>query len=1019
MHKFPFLVTLLAFCGTARSADFAPSLEWVKTAGGSGLSTATAAAADASGNLYIAGNTSSVDFPAVSAAQPNPGGSPLVRINPGTRAAQKLYPQGLSVIGSIAADPQNSNTLYATSANTLWRSPDAGSTWTLLYSFASSIRVVSAAVDPSNSNILYAGTDNQGVFKSIDGGLTWTAINSGIPSDSNGDTDVYRIWIEPQQPRVILAASTSGIVRSADGGATWTVVLTTDVINNTLAFDPLNPGTVYVSEPTGPIVKSTDGGLTFTALPSLPGGGPATALIVDPLHAGVLYASLPSSIFQSLDGGVTWTAKAAGYAFLLAADPNHPVLYADILNVGIVKSTDGFNSVSPVGPPNASLMQMLVAGENLLLVAAPSDDVFVLKLDPNGNIVYSTYFGGSGNDMTGALAVGADGSVYVAGVTESPDFPVTGGACESSAPSPFTTSTFILKLNPDGSVGWATYFADFRTQIHAIALDSAGNPYLSGLSAGGLPTTPGAYQTQFQQSEACTGFIGCIPGPTSAFVTKFNALGTGLIYSTYVSADRNKNVVQDGTALAVDASGDVFFGGQSTVIKLNSTGSELLASAGQRGTSISALALDANSNVYTTGIATYSYNGGTPSFDFPSTPMAFQPLPQPAIPNLPGESPAGGGSDAFVVKWDSNLSQILAATLLGGEQADAGESIAIDGSGDVIVSGVTDSKAFPTQAPSQTSFSDHSGFVAGLDSSLSHLLFSTYLGDTRAFDAHVAVFDGQGNILIAGSTLNAGGLFIGGDPGQSYNIGDLVVANKITLPEAPAVRLDSVQNFASRIAAPIAPGETIVAMGSGFGPDAQIYLDGVALTSVSAGANSIVAVMPDDAKISGAFAARVSSGGNMSNPVLVPAAPASPGIYSLDGSGFGQGYILNSDGSMNSPSNPAAPGSAITIFATGAGQYSLSGPYSVTAQTPAVFVDGFYANGIASVIGPVAGLPGNVYQIGVYVPDPAKLVDQNPNLANFQFPPQLGVKLVMSTVNPYNPDNSEEISQPGLVLNVK
>ncbi|HEV2446009.1 MAG TPA: hypothetical protein VGS58_08810, partial [Candidatus Sulfopaludibacter sp.] len=366
-----------------------------------------------------------------------------------------------------------------------------------------------------------------------------------------------------------------------------------------------------------------------------------------------------------------------------------------------------------------------------------------------------------------------------------------------------------------------------------------------------------------------------------------------------------------------------------------------------------------------------------------------------------------------------NLSQILAATLLGGEQVDAGESIAFDASGGVIVSGVTDSKAFPTHAPSQTSFSDHSGFVAGLDASLSHLLFSTYLGDTRAFDAHAAVFDGQGNILIAGSTLNAGGLFIGGDPGQSYNIGDLVVANKIALPRAPDARLDSVRNFASRLAAPIAPGEAIVALGAGFGADAQIFVDGVALPTVSAGANSVAAVLPDDAKTSGAFALQVGTGGTRSNVVLVPAAPASPGIYSVDGSGFGPGYILNSDGVMNSAANPAAPGSAITIFATGAGQYSLSGPYAVTAQTPSVFVDGFYANGIASVIGPVAGLPGNVYQIGVYVPDPASLVDRNRNLANFRFPPQVSVKLVLSAVNPYNPDNSEEISQPGLVLNVK
>jgi uncharacterized protein (TIGR03437 family) len=153
--------------------------------------------------------------------------------------------------------------------------------------------------------------------------------------------------------------------------------------------------------------------------------------------------------------------------------------------------------------------------------------------------------------------------------------------------------------------------------------------------------------------------------------------------------------------------------------------------------------------------------------------------------------------------------------------------------------------------------------------------------------------------------------------------------------------------------------------------------------------------------------------------VLVPAAPASPGLYSVDGSGFNQGYILNSDGTMNSPSNPAAPGSAITILATGFGPYTLTGGYAVLAQPPAVFIDEFYANGIIATLGPVAGLPGNVYQISVTVPDPAKLAAQNPNLLNFKMPPQVSVVLVLGAVNPLNPANSVQISQPGLALSVK
>jgi len=106
-------------------------------------------------------------------------------------------------------------------------------------------------------------------------------------------------------------------------------------------------------------------------------------------------------------------------------------------------------------------------------------------------------------------------------------------------------------------------------------------------------------------------------------------------------------------------------------------------------------------------------------------------------------------------------------------------------------------------------------------------------------------------------------------------------------------------------------------------------------------------------------------------------------------------------------------------FTTGVGTLTLDGPFAVTALAPAVFIDGFYANGIAAIIGPVAGLPGVVYQLSVFVPDPAKLANQNPNLVDFKMPPQVGVRLVMGPVTPGNPDNSAMVSQPGIVLNVK
>ncbi|MEP6537269.1 MAG: SBBP repeat-containing protein [Bryobacteraceae bacterium] len=1010
MQKLLIVVLGLAISWTAGAADFAPALQWVKTAGGSGNTAVAAAMADARGNLYIAGSTTSLDFPTTSGTQATPGGSMLVRIDIATGSAARLLPANLPAINSLAAAPAAPATLYAAAGSQVWKSNDAGSTWAMVFQFPPGASVFGLAVDPTNSNTVYAGTSTLGIHKSTDGGLTWTAINNGIPLLRDATIDVRGIWIAPAGPRVLFGSSALGLVRSADDGNTWTMVAGGNSFS-VVAFDLASPGTLYFVDG-NTISKSADSGLTFLRTSSLPNQAALLAFVLDPHQSGVLYAGTSAGIYQSSDGGGTWSLKLAGVTTVLAADPNSPALYGNLSGYGIVKSTDGFATTSAVGPNEPSVVQLIAAGPKLFEISAPSTDAFVMKLDNNGNIVYSTYFGGSGSDAAVALAVGTDGSLYVTGTTNSADLPVSAGAYLFQLPSTKALSSFVLKLKPDGSRDWATYFTDGG--VAAITVDSAGNPFVSGASGGGLPTTAGAYQTDFQQSVTSNGFFGVI-GPLSAFVTKFNSKGTGLIYSTYVSTDNQKNVVAGAPALAVDAAGNAFIGtannpgivpssGTSpSVVELNPTGTALLASAVQAGLgNVAALALDANSNVYVAGSTTSS------AVKFPATSGAFQPAPL-----------SGGGADAFVAKWDSSLTHLLAATLLGGELPDTATSVAVDTTGTVIVGGYTDSKNFPTHAPFQTSFSPRSGFVAAFDSNLSNLLFSTYLGDARPFAAHGAVPDGNGNILLAGSTLSPGGTFIGGDNGASFSVGNLLIANKIALTPAPVLRLDTVQNYASHIAGPLAPGEPILALGAGFGNGAQIIVDGVPLATVSASATKIVAVLPDTAGPSGDHTLQVSSNGTLSNLVFAPAAAAAPGIYSVDGSGAGQGYILNSDGTLNSPSNPAAPGSAVTIFVAGAGQFVISNGYAVTALTPAVFIDGFYSNGIAATAGPVNGLPGNVYQLSVFVPDLATLVNNNPDLKNFKFPPQSSVQILMGPPNALNFSNSQMVSQNGLFINIK
>jgi hypothetical protein len=211
-----------------------------------------------------------------------------------------------------------------------------------------------------------------------------------------------------------------------------------------------------------------------------------------------------------------------------------------------------------------------------------------------------------------------------------------------------------------------------------------------------------------------------------------------------------------------------------------------------------------------------------------------------------------------------------------------------------------------------------------------------------------AVPDGQGNILLAGSTLEGvPGNYSIEDPGFPNTVPNTVIANKISLVQPPLVRLDSATDLASQLAAPIAPGEVIALNGSGFGNESQISLNGAGLPTVSLSPTQIVAVMPASMQTSGTLQFAVTSGGNTSNLVQMPATSTSPAIFA----------ILNVDGSLNSSTNPAAPGSAITLLVNGVGPVSVTNDYAITPQTVAVFVDGFSRRRNCSHPAAGSGLP--------------------------------------------------------------
>jgi hypothetical protein len=179
-------------------------------------------------------------------------------------------------------------------------------------------------------------------------------------------------------------------------------------------------------------------------------------------------------------------------------------------------------------------------------------DAFVTKLNPAGSaLLYSTYLGGSNSDGAGGIAVDTLGSAYVAGATESTDFPTTAGAFQTiylGCSTPFACSNaFVSKLNPTGSaLVYSTYLGgDYIDGGSGIAADSSGNANVAGETfSSNFPTTAGALQRS-------------LAGGADAFFATLNPSGSALVYSTYLGGSGNDY----GGGIALDTLGNAYVTG--------------------------------------------------------------------------------------------------------------------------------------------------------------------------------------------------------------------------------------------------------------------------------------------------------------------------------------------------------------------------------------------------------------------------------------------------------------------------
>jgi hypothetical protein len=221
--------------------------------------------------------------------------------------ANSGIPEGYNII-ALAADPQTPNTLYA-AADTNACGPAAGiyktvdgANWADQHS-GTGCGISAVALDAQIPSIVYAGSRYRGVFKSIDGGIHWAPVNSGLP-DSGSGISVSALAADPQHSGTVYASVAGGLFKTIDGGATWTDTgLTSSPV--ALTIDPQNSGVIYAASPDG-LSQSADSGTNWQNV-FAPGSSGVFAAAVDLLSSATVYAATDAGVFQSTDGGSSWT----------------------------------------------------------------------------------------------------------------------------------------------------------------------------------------------------------------------------------------------------------------------------------------------------------------------------------------------------------------------------------------------------------------------------------------------------------------------------------------------------------------------------------------------------------------------------------------------------------------------------------------------------------------------------------------------------------------------------------------
>lgn len=458
----------------------------------------------------------------------------LCSVNYSLAGWTNIGPQG-GLVTAFAMDPLHSGTLYAAmnsySGERIYKSVNAGKSWTGTSSGLPHSEVLCLVINPSNPLLIYAGTHN-GAYMSSNGGKSWRRVSSGLPDKNGSNRVVYSLAIDPNNPKILYAGTWYSVYKTVNGAKSWNpansgLPKNSDGSANTtfLTIDPSNPKTLYASAPSAygslyneSVYKTVNGGKSWQQTRSgLPNSEDTFSIAVDPKNSKLVYAIKHNSngVYASTNSGKNWKLvnKSLKDPVSLAIDyVNTKIVYA-ATNHGIFISANSGKTWKSVNSGIPSYLRWEDTLEIHSLAIDPKNHKTLYSGVGRGGVFKTTNSGNKWTASRTGMTNSSIDSIIVNPINTDTIYVSTYQLCKSTSAGNawkifdnyagsdslvidhnnpeilYSGSSYYISKSTDGGYNWNTLSYHFSSWINHLTIDSANSNLLYATTGGGLYKT--------------------------------------------------------------------------------------------------------------------------------------------------------------------------------------------------------------------------------------------------------------------------------------------------------------------------------------------------------------------------------------------------------------------------------------------------------------------------------------------------------------------------------------------------